>query len=107
MRPLATSGRLPWMVASGEQSAKPQCSEYQTVPVSPEPFETETPIMWPDSGSGCEAHPFSPAGTAQREWGLSQRLGRSRVGRLVVWIIIGMMVLVPLLSILVTILRKR
>ena len=107
MRPQATSGRLSWMVSSGEQGARPKRPENQTAPLSPEPFGTEPPIMWSDSGSGFEAHPFSPAGTAQREWGLSQRLGRSRVGRLVVWIIIGMMVLVPLLSILVTILRKR
>jgi len=49
------------MVASGEQSAKPKRSKNQTAPLLPEPVETEPPIMWPDSGSGFEAHLFSPA----------------------------------------------
>jgi hypothetical protein len=46
--------------------------------------------MWPDAGSGFEADPFSPAGTAQREWLLTQALGRSRYGKLVVWSILGL-----------------
>jgi hypothetical protein len=33
-------------------------------------------IMWPAPGSGFEADPFSPAGTAQREWWLIGRMGR-------------------------------
>jgi hypothetical protein len=44
--------------------------------------------MWPGQGSGFDADPFSPAGTAQREWMLTQRLGRSRLGKLVVWLIL-------------------
>jgi hypothetical protein len=56
--------------------------------------------MWPDQGSGFDADPFSPAGTAQREWMLTQRLGRSRWGKLVVWLILALIVgafLVPVI----------
>ena len=31
------------------------------------------PVMWPAEGSGFEADPYSPAGTAQRFWWLVQR----------------------------------
>ena len=48
--------------------------------------------MWPESGSGFEADPFSPAGTAQREWILLQALGRSRYGKLAVWILLAVVV---------------
>jgi hypothetical protein len=37
--------------------------------------------MWPSSGSGFDADPFSPAGSAQREWFLIRRLGGSRAGK--------------------------
>jgi hypothetical protein len=30
-------------------------------------------IMWPEAGSAFEADPFSPAGTAQRQWWLVRR----------------------------------
>jgi hypothetical protein len=56
--------------------------------------------MWPGQGSGFDADPFSPAGTAQREWMLTQRLGRSRTGKLVVWLILALIVgalLVPII----------
>lgn len=45
------------------------------------PRNAEPPIMWPDAGSGFEADPFSPAGTAQRGWWLSQALLRRDVAR--------------------------
>jgi hypothetical protein len=56
--------------------------------------------MWPGQGSGFDADPFSPAGTAQREWMLTQRLGRSRLGKLVVCLILALIVgavLVPII----------
>jgi hypothetical protein len=56
--------------------------------------------MWPGQGSGFDADPFSPAGTAQREWMLTQRLGRSPLGKLVVWLILVLIVgalLVPII----------
>lgn len=37
--------------------------------------------MWPEKGSGFEADPFSPAGSAEREWGLIQRLPSLRRNR--------------------------
>jgi hypothetical protein len=55
----------------------------------------EPPIMWPSSGSGFEADPFSPAGTAQREWFLTRRLGQSRGGKVVVWAVLAV-IAVPL-----------
>jgi hypothetical protein len=58
--------------------------------------------MWPESGSGFEADPFSPAGMAQGEWGFIQHRGRSRYGRLVVWLALGlvaMMAVTPLVFI--------
>jgi hypothetical protein len=51
-------------------------------------MSNEPPVMWPSQGSGFEADPFSPAGTAQREWMLTQRLGRTRWGKLFVWLIL-------------------
>jgi hypothetical protein len=41
----------------------------------------EPPIMWPSPGSGFQADPFSPTGTAQREWFLIRRLGQTRYGK--------------------------
>ncbi len=57
--------------------------------------------MWPVAGSGFEADPFSPAGLAQQEWVLASRAGRSRAGRVLVWVIVVLLVLgvaTPLLS---------
>lgn len=48
--------------------------------------------MWPSAGSGFEADPFSPAGLAQQEWVLASRAGRSRTGRIVVWIVVVLLV---------------
>lgn len=42
------------------------------------------PIMWPEPGSGFEADPFSPAGTSQQIWRLTQREPHNRVAR---WIV--------------------
>jgi len=67
----------------------------------------EPPIMWPSSGSGFEADPLSPAGTAQREWAMSQRLGRSRFGRLAVWIILAVIIAAPIITLLISALRKH
>ena len=53
------------------------------------------PVMWPGAGSGFEADPFSPAGTAEREWAFAQGLGRRRGGRIAVWTVL---VLVPTLA---------
>lgn len=50
--------------------------------------------MWPAAGSGFEADPFSPAGTAQREWFLIRRLGQSRAGKGFVWVILALLVAV-------------
>ena len=57
--------------------------------------------MWPDSGTGFEADPFSPAGLAQQEWVLASRAGRSRAGRILVWVLVTLLiagVVVPLLT---------
>ncbi len=45
-------------------------------------------IMWPAKGSGFEADPFSPAGSAQRGWWLlnAARRGRTRRARTLGWI---------------------
>ena len=56
--------------------------------------------MWPAQGSGFEADPFSPAGTSQREWMLIRRLGSTPWGKLVVWLVLGLIVgtlLVPII----------
>jgi hypothetical protein len=73
----------------------------------PEPYDSEPPIMWPSEGSGFEADSYSPAGTAQREWVLSQRLGRSRFGKLVVWLILALVILVPVVSLLIAAFHKH
>lgn len=38
----------------------------------------DPPIMWPGAGSGFEADPMSPAGTAERMWQLTGRVGGGR-----------------------------
>jgi hypothetical protein len=53
------------------------------------------PVMWPGAGSGFEADPFSPAGTAEREWAFARGLGRRRGGRVVVWTVL---LLVPTIA---------
>ena len=63
--------------------------------------------MWPGADSGFEADPFSPAGSAQREWAFWQHLGRRRAGRFAVWIILGLVVLVPVISVLVALLHRH
>jgi hypothetical protein len=47
-------------------------------------------IMWPDKGSGFEANPFSPAGSAQRQWWAinAARRGGSRRVRSMGWLFI-------------------
>jgi hypothetical protein len=72
-----------------------------------EPDDGEPPIMWPSSGSGFEADPYSPAGTAQREWALTQGLGRSRIGKLAVWIVLGVLILGPVITLLISVLHKH
>jgi hypothetical protein len=57
--------------------------------------------MWPSSGSGFDADPFSPAGLAQQEWVIASRAGRSRGGRVLVWILVVALlasIIVPLLA---------
>ena len=36
-------------------------------------------IMWPEAGSGFEADPYSPAGTAQRGWWMISALSKRQV----------------------------
>lgn len=64
-------------------------------------------MMWPETGSGFEAEACSPAGTAQREWALIQLLGRSRVGRLAVWAILGVLALSVAVSVLSALLARH
>jgi hypothetical protein len=42
------------------------------------------PVMWPETGSGFEADPFSPAGMSQQIWRATGRRPRSRTG---LWIV--------------------
>lgn len=44
-------------------------------------------IMWPESGSGFDASGFSPAGSAQKGWQLTQGLGRR--SRWLVWVMLA------------------
>ena len=46
--------------------------------------ELTPPVMWPESGSGFEADPFSPAGMSQQIWRATGRRPRSRTG---LWIV--------------------
>jgi cell division protein FtsX len=48
-----------------------------------------------------EIDPFSPAGTVERFGDLSRGLSRRRWGKLAVWIILGVFVLIPAVSYLV------
>ena len=56
--------------------------------------------MWPAAGSGFEADPFSPAGTAQRQWLLIRRLRYSRGGMGFVWVILALLVAVLIAALL-------
>ena len=48
--------------------------------------------MWPAAGSGFEADPFSPSGMAQQEWVLATHLSKRRGGKVVVWIVLGLII---------------
>jgi cell division protein FtsX len=48
-----------------------------------------------------EIDPFSPAGTVERFGNLSRGLSRRRWGKLAVWIVLGVFVLIPAVSYLV------
>jgi len=48
--------------------------------------------MWPEAGSGFEADPFSPAGTTQRQWMMTQRMEGRRWGRLLAWFLVAAIV---------------
>jgi cell division protein FtsX len=48
-----------------------------------------------------EIDPFSPAGTVERFGDLSRGLSRRRWGKLAVWIVLGVFVLIPAVSYLV------
>ena len=48
-----------------------------------------------------EIDPFSPAGTVERFGDLSRGLSRRRWGKLAVWIVLGVFVLIPAVSCLV------
>jgi len=54
-----------------------------TTGVAPQGDHTP-PVMWPDSGNGFEADPFSPAGMSQQIWRATGRRPRSRTG---LWIV--------------------
>jgi hypothetical protein len=47
------------------------------------------PVMWPEEGSGFEADPFSPAGTAERRWLLIRNAGNIARNRSAMWILAG------------------
>jgi hypothetical protein len=49
--------------------------------------ENTPPIMWPESGSGFEADPFSPAGMSQQIWRATGRRPHSRTGQWIVRIV--------------------
>ena len=48
-----------------------------------------------------EIDPFSPAGTVERFGDLSRGLSRRRWGKLVVWTVLGVFVLIPAVSYLI------
>ncbi len=63
--------------------------------------------MWPGKDSGFEADPFSPAGSAGRVWAFSRGMRRFRFGRPVVWVILAILVLLPIISSVVALLRRH
>jgi hypothetical protein len=67
---------------------------------SVEPQSETPPVMWPSTGSGFEADPFSPAGMAQQQWTILKGGPRGLMGRVFVWaivIIIALVLISPLL----------
>jgi hypothetical protein len=48
-----------------------------------------------------EYDPFSPAGTVERFGAFSRGLSRRRWGKLAVWVLLGVLVLTPAISLLV------
>jgi hypothetical protein len=45
-------------------------------------------VMWPSSGSGFEADPFSPAGMAQQQWTIVRHGQGGLIGRILVWTVV-------------------
>ena len=94
------------MGAKGIRRRKP----YRKLPPARVPTENEVippHIMWPDSDSGFEADPWSPAGRAQREWwllqGLTRRGSRPAVS-IVLWAVIAVLALAVLSNLLALVL---
>jgi hypothetical protein len=81
-------------------------SDRESAPL-PSPLEGEPPVMWPGADSGFEADPLSPAGSAQRTWAFWQHLGRRRAGKVAVWVILGLIILLPVVSILAAVLHRH
>ena len=52
----------------------------------------EHPVMWPSHGSGLEAAPFSPAGTARREVMLTQTAEGTYWSKRAMWFILAVFV---------------
>lgn len=61
--------------------------------------------MWSDPVSGFEANQYSPAGTAERQWLLIQRLGRTRRGRRVVTAVVVLLGLIVVASVVQSVVR--
>jgi hypothetical protein len=59
------------------------------------------PVMWPSSGSGFEADPFSPAGMAQQQWTIINSGGKGPGRRILVWAILIVIALGLLTNLLV------
>ena len=83
-------------MSSGERSEE-QSTRSEIVP----------PVMWPDSGSGFEADGFSPAGSAQLGARFYQGLGRRRFGHAAAWVLVGIFVLIPIVSLAIAFLTRH
>jgi hypothetical protein len=67
----------------GSASKRRRMRESATIAESP----STPPVMWPESGSGFEADPFSPAGMSQQIWTATGHRPHSPVVRWVVRIV--------------------
>jgi hypothetical protein len=93
------SATIEWMGSKGRRQRGSGASRRQRqagTSVSHNP-----PVMWPEAGSGFEADPFSPAGTAQREWMLTQKIGRSFLGKVIACLILASIV-IPIVWVMVS-----
>ena len=89
--------REPWRRNVVTMGTPKKRRERSATPDTPERDATP-PVMWPESGSGFEADPFSPAGMSKQIWTATGRRPRTRTGMWLVRVVCVLLALAFIIS---------